>query len=163
MKKILTILALCSTFVIVSSCSSKKKSSPVSRNSIDTVKTAMTINGDSDSGNAGALSTLYFPYNSSQLESDAVDRLRDNAEFLRNNSNVHIQIEGHADERGGIQFNLALGEKRAKNVKDSLVSMGISSSRITIISFGKERPVAYGHDEDAWSANRRANFVITAK
>ena len=74
-----------------------------------------------------------------------------------------MQIEGHADERGGIQYNLALGEKRAKAVREYLVALGVAQKRIGVVSYGKEKPVAFGHDEGAWEKNRRANFVVTAK
>ena len=83
--------------------------------------------------------------------------------FLKANAALKIQVEGHSDERGGVQFNLALGEKRAKTVREYLVAQGVSEGRISIISFGKERPVAFGHDETAWSKNRRANFLVTTK
>ena len=76
---------------------------------------------------------------------------------------MNFIIEGHCDERGGVQYNLALGEKRAMAVKQYLVSMGVNSSRVSTISFGKERPVSFGHEEASWSKNRRANFVVTAK
>jgi len=123
----------------------------------------LQINGDSDSGKAGALQTVYFDFNSSNLDSSTRASLQANAEYLKNNSGVEVQIEGHCDERGGVQFNLALGEKRAMAVKQYLVSMGVNSSRVSTISFGKERPIAFGHDESSWSKNRRANFVVTAK
>ncbi len=123
----------------------------------------LELNGDSDSGKAGTLSTVYFDFNSSSLSSSTRDALSSNANFLKEHPSVEVQVEGHADERGGVQYNLALGEKRAQAVKQYLVSMGVSSSRVTTISFGKERPIAFGHDESAWSQNRRANFVITAK
>lgn len=129
----------------------------------DYAKRDIVVNGDSDSGKAGALRTVYFGFNSANLSSNTRDALMANADFLKANTSVEIQIEGHADERGGIQFNLALGERRAAAVKNYLVSMGVSSSRITTISFGKERPIAFGHAEGSWSRNRRANFVVTAK
>lgn len=123
----------------------------------------LELNGDSDSGKAGALQTVYFAFNSASLNSSTRAALQSNAEFLKKNEDVQVQVEGHCDERGGVQYNLALGEKRAQAVKQYLVSMGVSSSRVTTISFGKERPIAFGHDEESWSKNRRANFVVTAK
>lgn len=123
----------------------------------------LQVNGDSDSGKAGALQTVYFAFNSSNLNSSTRASLQANAEYLKTNSDVEVQIEGHCDERGGVQYNLALGEKRAMAVKQYLVSMGVNSSRVSTISFGKERPIAFGHDESSWSKNRRANFVVTAK
>ena len=121
------------------------------------------LNADSDSGKAGPLKTVYFAFNSSTLSYDTREALNNNAEFLKANPSVKVEIEGHADERGSVQYNLALGERRAKAVRDYLVAMGIEGSRMTTISFGKERPIAFGHDESAWSQNRRANFVVTAK
>lgn len=123
----------------------------------------LELNGDSDSGKAGPLQTVYFSFDSSSLGSETRAMLEANALFLKENSNIDIQVEGHADERGGIQYNLALGERRARSVKDYLVASGVSSSRVSIVSFGKERPMEFGHDESAWGKNRRANFVITAK
>lgn len=123
----------------------------------------LELNGDSDSNTAGGLQTVYFDFNSSSIGSDTRSALNNNVEFLTSNPSVDVQIEGHADERGGIQYNLALGERRAKAVRDYLVARGVESKRISTISYGKERPVAEGHDESAWSKNRRANFVVTAK
>jgi peptidoglycan-associated lipoprotein len=123
----------------------------------------LELNGDSDSNTAGGLQTVYFDFNESTLTSTTKSTLKNNADFLKSNTEVEVQVEGHADERGGHQYNLALGERRAKAVRDYLVAAGVSSKRITTISYGKERPVAEGHDEAAWSKNRRANFVITAK
>lgn len=123
----------------------------------------LELNGDSDSGKAGGLQTVYFDFNESTLSSDSKETLKNNAEFLKSNGTVDIQVEGHCDERGGHQYNLALGERRAKAVRDYLVAAGVASKRLSTISYGKERPVAEGHDESAWGKNRRANFVVTAK
>lgn len=124
---------------------------------------SLELNGDSDSQRAGGLSTVYFDYNSSSLTGSAKSALDSNVEFLQTTENVEVQIEGHCDERGGVQYNLALGERRAKSVKDYLAARGINARRITTVSYGKERPIEFGHDESAWGKNRRANFVITAK
>jgi peptidoglycan-associated lipoprotein len=124
---------------------------------------SLELNGDSDSGKAGALQTVYFAFDSSALDSSAQNTMKANAEFLKSNDKVDIQVEGHCDERGGRQYNLALGERRAKAVRDYLVAMGVASKRISVISYGSERPVSEGHDESAWSKNRRGNFVVTAK
>lgn len=171
--RFLTFVLLITLGLGLSSCGSSKKKETAApeptmgasdtNNEDDYAKRDMMVNGDSDSGKAGAIRTIYFGFNSSNLNSDTRSTLQDNAEFLKANPSVEIQIEGHADERGGVQFNLALGEQRASAVKNYLISMGVSSSRITTISFGKERPIAFGHSENSWSRNRRANFVITAK
>ena len=123
----------------------------------------LQLSGDSDSNTAGGLQTVYFAFNSATLSSETRSMLDANAEYLKGNGDIKIQIEGHCDERGGVQYNLALGEKRANATRDYLVSMGVSSSRVDTISLGKEKPRAFGHDESAWGQNRRSNFVITAK
>jgi len=124
---------------------------------------SLELNGDSDSNKAGGLKTVFFAFDSSVLDSSAKEAMNSNAEFLKANSKVDIQVEGHCDERGGRQYNLALGERRAKSVREYLVAMGVESKRISTISYGNERPVSEGHDESAWNKNRRANFVVTAK
>ncbi len=149
--------------LMVASCSTTKKSS--SSGSSDEMVTegsasGLEVNADSDSGRAGALQTVYFAFDSSALSTSTRQALARNAEFLKNNPNVSIQIEGHCDERGGVQYNLALGERRAMAVKNYLSALGVSSSKMSTISYGKERPLAFGHDESSWSQNRRANFVV---
>jgi peptidoglycan-associated lipoprotein len=124
---------------------------------------SLELNGSSDTGKAGGLRTAYFSYDSSAIEGDTKATIEANAEFLKKMPNVDIQVEGHADERGGRQYNLALGERRAKAVRDHLVAMGIPAKRISVISYGSERPASEGSDESSWSKNRRANFVVTAK
>jgi peptidoglycan-associated lipoprotein len=131
----------------------------------DGANTGLTLelNGNSDNGKAGGLKTIYFSFDSANIETDTKDSLKENADFLKANATVDVQVEGHCDERGGRQYNLALGERRAKAVRDYLVALGVESKRVTIISYGSERPKLEGHDESAWSQNRRANFVVTAK
>lgn len=118
---------------------------------------------DSDSGNAMGIQTINFPFDSFEIVGENREKLRQNIALLKNNPTVAVQVEGHCDERGGIQYNLALGEKRADAVRRQLLAGGIAGSRITTISMGKEKPIAMGSDESAWAQNRRANFVITAK
>lgn len=121
------------------------------------------LNDDSDSGKAGSLQTVYFDFNSSNLSMSTQNQLSTNAQYLIDNPSVMVQVEGHADERGSSQYNLALGERRASAVRDYLMAQGVDSARISTISYGKEKPLAYGHDEDSWAKNRRANFVIVAR
>jgi peptidoglycan-associated lipoprotein len=118
---------------------------------------------DSDSGNAMGIQTIYFPFDSFEIVGENREILKNNTKIMKDNPTVSIQVEGHCDERGGIQYNLALGEKRANAVKQQLVAGGVGGSRITTISMGKEKPVEMGSNESAWAKNRRANFVITAK
>jgi peptidoglycan-associated lipoprotein len=118
---------------------------------------------DSDSGNAMGLQTINFPFDSFELNGEANRRIQNNAGILKQNGSVNVQIEGHCDERGGIQYNLALGEKRANAIKRKLVAAGIAGSRIETISLGKEKPIAMGNTESDHEQNRRGNFVITSK
>jgi peptidoglycan-associated lipoprotein len=107
------------------------------------------------------LGIAYFEYQSATLSDEARATLTQDAEILRA-SNAHIRIEGHADERGSTQYNLALGERRATAVKTYLLTLGISPSRLETISYGKERPAVEGHDEAAWRANRRVEIHLPA-
>ena len=119
--------------------------------------------GDSDSGKAMGLQTVFFPFDSFTLEQKSRAALKANAEILKKNENLHIQIEGHCDQRGGIQYNIALGEKRAHATMKYMVDLGVSASRMTVISLGKEKPLDPGTSDEAYAKNRRANFVITSK
>ena len=146
-----------------SSCSRTKTANTMPDDSMSMDSGNFEVNGESDSNSAGDLRTVNFEFNSAALSADALDILQGNADFLQNNPTVTIQLEGHCDERGGREYNLALGEMRANSVRDHLVSLGIGSDRVNTISYGKERPIANGHDEESWGTNRRANFVVTAK
>ena len=154
------VLAITASFAF-SGCAAKPKKTdnPVPEaNSADE-----NTNGDSDSGKAMGLQTIHFPYDSFTLDGDAKSTLKANADILKDHADVKIQVEGHCDQRGGIQYNIALGEKRANGVKKYLQDLGVSSKRITTISFGKERPVDPSETEEAYSKNRRANFAITSR
>lgn len=104
---------------------------------------------------------IYFEYDSALLTPQAQEILRDKAQYMKDNSGIQIIIEGHCDERGTSEYNLALGEQRARTTQQFLVALGISESRITTVSYGEERPIARGNDEEAWVKNRRAHFIIT--
>jgi peptidoglycan-associated lipoprotein len=121
------------------------------------------LSGDSDSGKAMGLQTVHFAYDSFSLDSSNKALLKANGDILKTNASVKIQVEGHCDQSGGIQYNIALGEKRANATKNFLVAQGVNADRITTISFGKERPVDSGTGEAAQAKNRRSNFVITSK
>lgn len=103
---------------------------------------------------------VYFATDSSIVDAEGQATLDRQAEWLKANGNVNITVEGHADERGTREYNIALGERRATAAKSYLVSQGVAASRISTISYGKERPAATGNDEGAWSQNRRAVTVI---
>ncbi len=105
------------------------------------------------------LKTIYFDFDKYNLRDDTKSTLDKNAKILMANPKVQIVIEGHCDERGTTEYNLALGEKRATAARDYLIRLGVDASQISIISYGEERPVDPGHDETAWSQNRRGEFV----
>ena len=109
------------------------------------------------------LKPAFFDYDKADLRGDARDVLAANAAWLKSHPTIIFTIEGHCDERGTAQYNLALGDRRANSAKEYLVSLGIDAGRVKTVSYGKERPFATGHDEDSWAKNRRAHFVVTAK
>lgn len=108
------------------------------------------------------LNTVYFDFDKYELKPEARDTLSTNAEWLKMNPDIQVQIEGHCDERGTEEYNLALGERRAAAVKDYLVSMGVDEGRLYTISYGEEVPANIGHDAASWSENRRAQFKAAA-
>jgi len=108
---------------------------------------------------SGVADRVFFATNESVLTTASRDTLRKQAEWLRKNSKINVVLEGHADERGTREYNLALGERRANAAKDYLMTYGISANRISVISYGKERPVDSGSNPLAWSKNRRSVTV----
>lgn len=106
------------------------------------------------------LKDIFFDFDRYDLKSEARDTLRTNANWLKNNGSARIEIEGHCDDRGTNEYNLALGAKRAQAAKDYLVNLGISAERLSTISYGEEVPVCREETESCWSQNRRDRFVI---
>lgn len=109
------------------------------------------------------LKPVFFRYDSDTLDDDARKVLNENAAVLKSNANWTITIEGHCDERGTAEYNLALGDRRALAARDYLVSLGVPADRLNTVSYGKEFPFEPGHQESAWALNRRAHFLLTAK
>ena len=103
---------------------------------------------------------VFFGYDSSDLDSDALELLQDQVAWLKQNSDVSVVIEGHCDERGTREYNLALGEKRAQAVKNYLIGLGINPDRVSTISYGKERPAVVGSNDGAWAQNRRSVTIV---
>ena len=144
------ITALCS--VLLSACATSKKGA--------------VLEGDVYAGNetveylaTGVKDRVFFATNKSTLTTASRDTLRKQAAWLRKNGKINVTVEGHADERGTRVYNLALGERRANAVKDYLMTYGISGKRLSVISYGKERPVNNGSTPLAWSQNRRSVTV----
>ena len=135
-------------------------------NACSTAKKSADIDGDVYTGKetveylaSGVPDRVFFATNKSSLTTASRATLRKQATFLRKNKNLNVTIEGHADERGTREYNLALGERRANAAKDYLMTYGISADRITVISYGKERPVDPGSNPLSWSKNRRSVTV----
>lgn len=158
-KKIISILAVTALAFSIS-CANKKTDEELTSAS---AFAGTEVLASSDAGNAMGLQTVNFEYDSFVLTSRAQSILRSNLEILKNTPAVRIQLEGHTDERGGIQYNIALGEKRAESVRRFLTSNGIGSERLTTISYGEEKPLDPQSTESAWAKNRRVNFGVTAR
>ena len=164
---LLVVASAAAAVLLMASCSSAPKKTDagdganVSGNAAPVISNeAITTDPQgSDSGKINGLSTIFFDYDKANLSKDATKKLGQNAEWIKTNSQFTVQVEGHTDERGSVEYNLALGERRAKSVKAYLANMGIPEARVTIISYGEEKPLDPGHTEGAWSKNRRANFV----
>ncbi len=112
-------------------------------------------------GQGGPLTDIHFGYNEYTIEPQDGSILKTNASWLQAHPQNRVQVEGHCDERGSEEYNIALGAKRAQAAKDYLVTLGIPGSRVSTISYGKELPVCTEHDESCWSQNRRDHFVVT--
>lgn len=111
--------------------------------------------------NAGPLSDIHFAYNEYTIEPQDGEVLRSNAGWLSKNPNTRVQVEGHCDERGSEEYNIALGAKRAQAAKEYLTTLGVPPSRISTISYGKELPLCPDHQESCWSQNRRDHFAVS--
>ena len=146
------VLVLFST-LLISACSTAKKAA------VDTVDDVYTGTDTVEYLADGVPDRVFFATNESVLTTASRETLRKQAAWLRKNSEITVVLEGHADERGTREYNLALGERRANSAKDYLMTYGISSSRISVISYGKERPVDSGSNPLAWSKNRRSVTV----
>ena len=160
------ILAAC---LVLTACATKKEVTTTTTDSATTATTAETSNemqGDVFTGDDtvkyladGVPDRVFFATNESILTTASRETLRAQAAWLRKNSSINVVVEGHADERGTREYNLALGERRANSAKDYLMTYGISSDRISVLSYGKERPVDGGSSPLAWSKNRRSVTV----
>ena len=112
---------------------------------------------------SGYLKPAFFDYDKADIRPDARDALNADGDFLKKWATLKVTIEGHCDERGTREYNMALGQRRASAAKEYLVSLGVDASRLTTVSYGKERPFCTDHTEDCWQKNRRAHFVVTSK
>ena len=112
---------------------------------------------------ASPLKDVFFEFDRSAIRDDQKAALNEDVAWLKSNARAKITLEGHCDERGTAEYNLALGERRAKAVKDYLLAAGVAADRVATVSYGEERPFVLGHDESAWKWNRRGHFVISGQ
>ena len=146
--------------LVVTACATKKTTESASSKIDSQIQADVYIGNDTVGELAkGVPDRVFFATNESLLTTKSRDTLRKQAAWLRKNSSINVVVEGHADERGTREYNLALGERRANAAKDYLMTYGISSSRISVISYGKERPVDSGSNPLSWSKNRRSVTV----
>jgi peptidoglycan-associated lipoprotein len=166
LKKISTVLVALTLSSMIA-CSSKKKTEDEAaapaqqeQKAPQIENTSMSFDAQgSDSGKIAGLNTVNFEFDKSALNAATKQKLQGNVDWMKANANVNIQIEGHCDSRGSIEYNLSLGQRRAQAVKDYMVSLGVSGSRLSIISYGKEKLLDNGDTEAAHTKNRRANFL----
>lgn len=174
-KSLTTVAAALVIASMVSGCSLfRKKSGDGSSGDGSSIRSETTASGSSetldnspinlgvtgsDSGSIEGLKTVFFPYDSSSLSETESQKLMGNIEWMKKNPNAKLTIEGHCDQRGSAEYNLALGERRANAVRQVFVSNGIKGNRVTVVSFGKEKLLAQGDSDEAMAKNRRANFV----
>ena len=163
-------IALIASVMVLNGCPKKQEPATPPPAPIDTTKKVVTPEPEKPKPpepkpelREEQLQTVYFDFDKYNLRPDAKSSLDANFALLQQFANVVIKIEGHCDERGTVEYNLALGEKRAKAVMDYLTGLGVAASRISVISYGKERPVDAGHNEAAWSKNRRAEFRVVSQ
>jgi len=151
---------------VLSSCSSKKADDTVTLQEQDPTAIGREESLESKSigimegRTSGPMLPVYFGYDSYIIRGDQAPRMKVNADYLKEEEQVNIRIEGNCDPRGTREYNLALGEKRAQGAKKYLINMGIVSARITTVSLGEEKILLHGHDEMSWAQNRRDDFVV---
>ena len=121
------------------------------------------MGGADSSEEALSKRVIYFEFDSSVVRQEYQSVLAAHAEYIAGHPDISVVLEGHADERGTREYNIALGERRAKAVQQMLTLQGVAQKQLQVISFGEERPVALGHDESAWSLNRRVELLYSGE
>ncbi|MEE3330082.1 MAG: OmpA family protein [Myxococcota bacterium] len=151
--------ALCAVLVFgLSACQQTTQTAPTDNQVNEFTAPADDVDEPTTRAAGTGLGTIYFDFDSAGIRSDARTVLKKNAEALRS-SGASITVEGHCDERGDEEYNLALGERRANSVKSYLVDLGVDGGNVGTISYGESKPAAVGRDESAWQWNRRAEFT----
>lgn len=157
MKK--TVIALVSSLFVLAACESSSTDSGAAGGAGGANGTGTGILGQTSNGQSIG-DRVFYDYDSAVLSNEGQAVVQGQAKWLSENANVNVVIEGHCDERGTREYNIALGERRAAAVKSQLVTLGVAASRISTISYGKERPAVMGSDESSYSQNRRGVTVI---
>lgn len=134
---------------------------PANQPALGTVSVMQSQKRSDTSKLQSALDKIYFNFDSSDLSESARSTLTKNAALLAKDTTAKIRIEGNCDERGSAEYNLALGERRAKSAQQYLTNLGIKAERLSTVSYGEEKPAVQGNDEESWSKNRRDEFVVT--
>jgi peptidoglycan-associated lipoprotein len=167
----LTLLSISAAAFLLSGCATTKKAEPVQEQKpvveapaapqapAEPVK-AGPVPGSQDDLAQSAGDKVYFGFDKYDLTAESRATLDAQAKWLATNAAVNVTVEGHCDERGTREYNLALGDRRANAVKNYLVAQGVAAARVTTVSYGKERPMVLGHDEEAWAKNRRAATMV---
>ena len=150
--------------VAIAGCSSTEEAT---ENTGDTAGTGTTATESATTGgetsNLLGQRVVYFDFDKSAIRADAYEALQAHAQYLAGKQSATIRIEGHADERGTREYNMALGERRAKAVVSFLTANGAAGTQLEVVSYGEEKPLADGHEEGSWAQNRRAELVYTAE
>ena len=173
MRRILVIMLM--ACLGVASCASKHPKTtpppPPSEATAGAEASGAGANGSNATGQAGddetagpqagllAKRTIYFDFDSSEIKGDGTDIVAAHAKYLANNSAARVRLEGHTDDRGSREYNIGLGERRAQSVRRALLLQGATEAQLSTVSYGAERPAVAGHDETAWSKNRRVEIV----
>jgi peptidoglycan-associated lipoprotein len=153
--------SLLAAVALLAACESAPDTSGQAASTASTAPTTTTVRpGSAEDFRANVGDRVFFAFDKSDISSEARRTLERQAEWLKRYPNVTVTLEGHADERGTREYNLALGERRATAAKNALVALGVPANRVTTISYGKERPAVVGSNEAAWAQNRRAVTVV---
>ncbi|KJR97126.1 MAG: peptidoglycan-associated lipoprotein [Desulfobulbaceae bacterium BRH_c16a] len=164
--KMLLPALLCISILSLSGCGSKKETdaamqveaTPEAIGAVESLDSKPL--GISEGRTTEGMLPVYYDFDSSDIRKDQVSRVEVNADFINNNPNYEIRIEGNCDPRGTNEYNMALGERRALSAKKYLVNLGVSEAKLSTVSFGEERILLHGQDELSWAQNRRADFVV---
>ena len=158
-------ILLLTIIVLLSSCSAKKtedavlpEQDPAALGQEESLESKSI--GIMEGRTTGPMLPVYFGFDSYSIRGDQVPRMKVNADYLKDEQDVKIRIEGNCDPRGTREYNLALGEKRAQGAKKYFINLGVASDRISTVSLGEEKILLHGHDEMAWAQNRRDDFVV---